>query len=249
MKAILLTSTIIAMWGLTMSCATIRPRGHEFQEYQVHRLKGTPTLDARWDKPQWRSVKAIEIKNPMGGAPEHFPRVRAKLLYDDVYIYVIFRVEDRYVRAVAKQHQGEVWKDSCVEFFFTPGEDVSLGYLNLEVNCGGTALFHFQKAPRTDLRPVEAADLEQVEIAHSMPKIVDPEIAKPVTWTIEYRIPFAVIARYCRVDKPAPGVVWRANFYKIADDTSHPHWLTWSVVDKPKPDFHQPAYFGVLRFR
>lgn len=249
MRTIKSIVTFIAIWGLTMSCATTRPRGHEFQKYQVHRLEGVPSVDGKWDKPQWRGVEAIEIKNPMGGMPEHFPRVLAKLLYDDQYIYVIFRVEDRYVRAVARQPQGEVWKDSCVEFFFTPGEDVSLGYFNLEVNCGGTTLFHFQKVPRADERLIEASDLQQVEIAHSMPRIVDPEIAGPTTWTIEYRIPIAVIAKYCRVVQPAPGVVWRANLYKIADETSHPHWLTWSVVDNPEPDFHQPAYFGFLEFR
>ena len=71
MKAILLISTIMAIWGLTMSCATIGPRGHEFQEYQVHRLKGDLPIDAKWDKPQWRGVEAIEIENPMGGKPKH----------------------------------------------------------------------------------------------------------------------------------------------------------------------------------
>ena len=120
--------------------------------YEVHRLTETMSIDGVWDKPQWRGVKPIEIKNHMGSKPEYQPVTQAKALYDDENIYVIFRVEDQYVRAVAKEYHGPVWKDSCVELFFTPGEDLSPGYFNLETNCGGTALFHYQKSPGKDMR-------------------------------------------------------------------------------------------------
>jgi hypothetical protein len=39
-----------------------------------------------------------------------------------------------------------------------------------------------------------------------------------------------------------------ANFYKCADQTSHPHWLTWASVDYPQPKFHLPEFFGRLVF-
>ena len=83
--------------------------------------------------------------NFAGEQPVHFPRVQAKLAYDAAALYVIFQVADRYVRATAENYQDQVCEDSCVEFFFTPGEDISHGYFNLEVNCGGTVLFHHQK--------------------------------------------------------------------------------------------------------
>ena len=53
---------------------------------------------------------------------------------------MIFRVEDRYVRAVSKNYHDSVCKDSCAEFFFTPGTDISAGYFNVEINCGGVML-------------------------------------------------------------------------------------------------------------
>ena len=237
-----------AIAAVVMSCSSDTGGGPRPLKYRVHRLAEAMPIDGNWDKPQWQKVAPLEIKNFMGEKPEHFPKAQAKVLYDDKYIYVIFRVEDQYVRAVAKEYHGEVWKDSCVEFFFTPGEDVSLGYFNLEVNCGGTALFHFQKIPRKDARSIDVADMEQIEIAHSLPKVVEPEITMPTTWTIEYRLPIALLEKHFQVIRPAPGVVWRANFYKCGDDTSHPHWLTWSVIDKPEPDFHLPQFFGVLEF-
>jgi len=50
------------------------------------------------------------------------------------------------------------------------------------------------------------------------------------------------------VHRPGPGVIWRANLYKCADLCSHPHWLTWSFVDRSQPDFHRKEFFGTLRF-
>jgi len=248
MPRIMVRFSFFATLVILMSCANANPAVPEPAKYKVHRLSESLPIDANWDKPQWRNVEAVEIRNYMGDKPEHRPRTQAKALYDDKYIYVIFRVEDRYVRAVAQERQGPVWKDSCVEFFFTPGEDVSPGYFNLEVNCGGTALLHFQKAPKKDVRTIDAADLQRIEIAHSLPKIVEPEITRPTTWTIEYRIPLAILETYCKVERPRPGVVWRANFYKCGDETSHPHWLTWSVVGNRTPDFHLPQFFGILEF-
>ena len=61
-------------------------------------------------------------------------------------------------------------------------------------------------------------------------------------------IPFAIIEKYASLKKPGQGVKWKANFYKCGDKTSHPHWLTWSVVENPKPNFHLPQYFGTLQF-
>ena len=163
---------------------------------------------------------------------------------------MIFRVEDQYVRAVAAEHQGSVCRDSCVEFFFTPGEAISAGYFNLEMNCGGTMLLHFQVIPRQNSVPITPTDLEKIEVAHSLPRIIDPEIMAPTTWTVEYRLPNEILSHYFpNMKSPAPDVIWRANFYKCADATSHPHWLTWAPVHHFKPDFHRPNEFGQIIFR
>jgi hypothetical protein len=141
-----------------------------------------------------------------------------------------------------------VCTDSTVELFFVPGEDPEKGYFNLETNCGGTFLFRFQTIPRKNAVCVSPEHCASIKIAASMPRIVEPETAEPTTWTLEYRMPLAFLGKYRDVVRPGPGVVWRANVYKCADRTSHPHWLTWSKVDLPKPDFHVPRFFGAFRF-
>lgn len=217
--------------------------------YEVAKVDRPITIDANWDKPVWQGISPLQIKNYMGEKPEHFPEVQAKLAYDDEAIYVIFKVNDRYVKAVAQKNQDGVFKDSCVEFFFSPETDSKKGYFNLEMNCGGKMLFHHQMKPRTDSRHISPEAIDQIDVAHSLPAMVDPEITDPVTWTVEYRIPFEILKEYHDYDTPQSGTVWRANLYKCGDDTSHPHWLTWAPVDFPRPNFHLPDSFGELKFQ
>lgn len=227
-----------------MSCTdNIQPT-----EYQVSRLPGTAQIDGNWHKPVYSAIKPLIIGRHMGQMPDHYPAVLVKLAWDDNSLFVIFRVEDRYVRAVARKYLDPVCRDSCVEFFFTPGTHLGFSYFNLEVNCGGTMLFWWHPENGKAI-PVALRDAVTLTIAHSQPKIVDPEIQEPVTWTLEYQLPFAVIQKYCpAADIPGPTAVWKANFYKCGDSTSHPHWLTWSIVDHPTPRFHLPQYFGTLPF-
>lgn len=216
--------------------------------YTTARLGGDMKIDADWNKPQWQAVQPIALDQCCGEKPVHFPHTQAKLMYDDENIYLIFKVDDQYVRCVREGHQSAVCRDSCVEFFFTPGADIGEGYFNIEINCGGTLLFHHQTARGVDEIYLPDADLDRLEIAHSLPASIPEEIMEPTTWTLECKVPLDILGRHVPLAKPAPGVVWRANLYKCADDTSHPHWLAWSLVDLPSPDFHRPEFFGTLVF-
>ena len=171
------------------------------------------------------------------------------MAYDATSVLVLFRVEDRYVRAAATGHQQNVCGDSCVEFFFAPGSDIGRGYFNLEINCGGRILFHFHPRPERDaVVELPEALCRRIECRHSLPRLVSPEITGPVIWTIACRIPLDILDGYLQPARPAPGAIWRGNFYKCADATSHPHWLTWAPVEAPRPDFHLPRFFGTFAF-
>jgi len=39
------------------------------------------------------------------------------------------------------------------------------------------------------------------------------------------------------------------NFYKCADETSTPHYVSWSEISTAAPDFHKPEFFGELNFQ
>lgn len=218
--------------------------------YSVERMKAASIdIDADWGKSQWKEIKAIDIQQQMGNDPKFVPKTQAKLMYDEENIYGIFQVEDKFVRSVVTEYNGHVSGDSCVEFFFAPDSDSPEKYFNLEINAGGTPLIFYITKPWEEVIKLEAGDIQQIEIAHSLPAIVDPEITEPTTWTIEYRIPISMLEKFSKVTPPKPGTVWKANLYKTGSRTSNPHYFTWNFVDNPKPNFHLPQFFGTLKFK
>ena len=36
------------------------------------------------------------------------------------------------------------------------------------------------------------------------------------------------------------------NFYKCADKSDHPHFVSWNPIDTAAPDFHRPEFFGIM---
>lgn len=218
--------------------------------YHVEKLKAPAfRIDANWDKPEWEKIEAVEISSQMGEDPKFRPRTQAKLMYDNENIYGIFKVEDRYVRSVVQEYNGNVSGDSCVEFFFSPDSNLPLQYFNLEINAGGTPLIFYVSKPWDEFVKLDAEDIDQIEIAHSLPSIVEPEITEATTWTIEFRIPLDMLKKFSELTPPGPGTVWKANFYKTGSRTSNPHYFTWNFVDNPKPNFHLPQFFGTLKFQ
>jgi hypothetical protein len=144
-----------------------------------------------------------------------------------------------------------VWKDSCVEFFVEPKP--GCGYFNFEFNCGGAFLVnHIVDPTRTAdgfkqfTRLLEAV-ARQVQVCPSLPPVVEPEMTEAVTWTLEFVVPFALFEAYVGALGAMAGQVWRGNFYKCAEENSHPHWAAWSPVDEF--NFHRPHCFGGLHFR
>lgn len=216
--------------------------------YTVSRLSQPMNPDGNWNKSQWRDIETVKICNQMGDKPLSTPKVMAKMMYDDENLYVIYKVKERYAHCKVTDINGPVWEESAVEFFFTPDSEFPGRYFNLEINCGGTPLMHFNDFSADTHEPLDVEDIKKVVIAHSLPQVVDPEITKFKTWTLEFKMPLKMLEKYSGIDHPEPGAEWRANFYKIAEKGSNIHFLTWSVIDNPLPKFHLPQFFGTIKF-
>lgn len=163
------------------------------------------------------------------------PEVSVRVAFTDKALVVMFEVEEENVRAVATENNGPVWEDSCVEVFLA--NPVGEGYFNFEINCIGTKL----AARRTSRHDAEHFGPEKMEkiICHtSLPH--EPIDAENGRWSLVEVIPFELIG----LDS-APSSL-RANFYKCGDKCRTPHFLSWSPIGLPSPDFHCPQFFGEL---
>ncbi len=218
--------------------------------YRIARWPSPPPLGKSWDDPAWSAAEIVEINHFRPESSDHRPHVSARFLYTDDGICGIYNVEDRYVRSVRTEYLSEVWKDSCVEFFVQPRSDG--GYFNLEMNAGGAHLCWYIEDPtRTDTGLKKATKVPPelgttIQIRSSLPKIVEPEIATPLMWQLSFFLPRTVLEKFTGPLGPFAGQQWRGNFFKCAEDLSHPHWAAWSPVDEF--NFHLPRCFGTLIF-
>ena len=217
--------------------------------YFVHIKEKNFKLAAPWHHAQWQKAPIAVLDYHMGAKPVHFPKVQARLLYDQAHLYIIFKCQDRYIKAVSTQYHGPVWEDSCVEFFFTPSNDIAKGYFNLEINCIGNLLMCHQVTRGNQVVPLPCQLLDQIEVISTLgSKAMIDEIKEPTTWELACKIPFAILGDYHDVVTPKPDTMWQFNLQKCADNSSGPHWLTHHKIDVPEPDFHRPEFFGSLVF-
>jgi hypothetical protein len=218
--------------------------------YTIAKAGTAPRLEAQWEDPGWARAGTLEIRHFRPESSDHHPPTSARLLYDTQGIHGMFRVEDRYVRCLRTGYHDPVWKDSCVEFFARPKAD--RGYFNFEFNCGGAFLCCYITNPEKDgdwfkeFVKVPARIGQTIQARSSLPARVEPENPEPVVWTLSFFIPFTLFEHYLGPLGDLPGQVWRGNFFKCAEENSHPHWASWAPVDEF--NFHRPNCFGALRF-
>jgi hypothetical protein len=217
--------------------------------YRISRHESSLNPGLSWDGAEWKDAQIAPVSNFLPQSSAHHPRVQARLLWSDSALHGIYRVEDQYVRCVRSNYFDEVWKDSCVEFFLQPCPEK--GYFNFEFNCGGAFLCNYitdHRRTETGFACAERLPAElgsRVAVISSLPKIVEPELQEPTTWFLNFRIPFAVLENYVGKLNPQESS-WRGNFYKCAEEVSHPHWAAWAPV--PEFNFHLPNCFGELVF-
>ena len=131
-------------------------------------------------------------------------------------ISVCMTAEESDILATVTEQNGEVYKDSCLEFFFSPCPEESRAYFNFEANPLGTLYTGFSAGgTRASSEPVEHEG-----VIDTRPHI-DRQNGK---WSVSYDIPYDFIKKY------APGFnendlkYITGNFYKCADSKKTPHY-------------------------
>lgn len=219
--------------------------------------------EAYWNGPAWSQANTISVDEWSTHSTATRPKARARVLYDESGIRLLWRVEDTFVAAVHTQTNGMVSRDSCVEWFIEP--DKAMGYTSLEINAGGTYLWKVHR-PVGDVtlhyppfywspESPSADTLKLIQVRHSMPASpIYPPIERPTTWYIEAFIPIEALGAIFPI-KPEdlPGAHWRCNFFKVIGSArnmlivAHKHYGSWKPIG-PVLNFHQPAKFGDLYF-
>ena len=222
------------------------------REYRVRRAPAAPVWQDAWDSAVWNAADTATVSSFHPRSSSHRPETHVRLLYDRNNLYGLFQVRDRYVRCRHLHYQDPVYRDACVEFFVQPRADK--GYFNFEMNCCGALLLRYVEDPTrgpsgelAQSTPVPPDIAPGVKVRSSLKGPIEPEMIEETVWSVSFVIPLGVLAHYAGALGDPAGQVWRGNFYKCAEDNSHPHWASWSPIG-PTLNFHQPNTFGILRF-
>ena len=165
------------------------------------------------------------------------PSVDFHIAHSDKAIAIMFQVTEDHVKAVAMENNGRVWEDSCVEFFVRMADGQR--YVNIEMNCAGTILVG-KRLTKKDATHLSHAEIATIRRITSLPHEPVDSHSEGLTWWAIEVIPYEIFGY-----DQKPGSL-RANIYKCGDKCDQPHFLSWSPIPLPEPNFHCPEYFGEI---
>lgn len=156
------------------------------------------------------------------------------------YLYILYCVNGKQLRALALEDQQEVWKDSCVEFFCrVPG---NRHYVHFETNCIGTMVAAERLGQNVGVKMFTSEQMKRIRRYSSLEHQKIEEMDGMFSWRVALAIPMMLMMP----QKPEFPLTMEANFYKCADDSKYPHFISWNPIDLPHPSFHCPEFFGFM---
>lgn len=180
--------------------------------------------------------RTVECLNWKSEYPYH-PLTAFSVAHSGTHIYIDFFVRCNYLRAVNSENNSPVHQDSCVEFFISPKGQTP--YYNFELNCIGT-IHAAKRMDRHTGEPLSDEQLGRVRRLASCGTKPFEELEGMFSWNLIVAIPLDLIG----VTYEGSPIDMKANFYKCADLTTTPHFLSWAPISTEQPDFHRPEFFG-----
>ncbi len=233
-----------------------RPRAY------VAHVTATPLkIDGRLDDGAWRAAPWTDTFVDIEGDAKPKPRfdTRAKMLWDDTYLYVGAELREPHIWATLTQHDSVIFHDPDFEVFIDPNGD-TLEYYEFEINARGTYWDLFLPKPYRDGGKADNGwEIPGLKSAVSVDGTLNDPRDTDRGWTVELAFPWSVLGE--RAHRPAPpggGDEWRVNFSRvewpidISDGTyrkpagaREDNWV-WSP--QHVIDMHRPATWGYVQF-
>lgn len=208
-------------------------------------------IDGRLDEGDW--VKApwtddfIDIEGPDKTTPRY--RTRAKLLWDDNYLYIAAQMEEPNVKATLTQHDSIIFHDNDFEIFLKPLATQS-GYFEVEVNALNTVWDLFLNKPYREGGKADSSwDSEGLKTAVSVQGTLNHPEDKDTGWTVEMALPWKGFGSRLQVPRPKTGTEWRINLSRVEWIPGHPREDNWVWTSQGVINMHAPDRWGYLEFR
>lgn len=188
------------------------------ENYVCYRVNSEMNIDGVINFEEWGNVPWTNYFVDIEGDKRPLPlqNTRAKMLWDDNYLYFAAELEETDIWASLTERESVIYYDNDFEVFIDPSGDTHK-YYELEINALGTLWDLMLIKPYRDGGPaLNAWDIRGLKSAVFIDGTINDPSDSDVKWTVELAIPFNIL-KECAPDEeaPKPGDQWRVNFSRV----------------------------------
>ncbi len=191
------------------------PDGNYSPEKYICYKSAQITIDGNLDEESWESVQwtndFVDIEGELKPPPLY--RTRAKMLWDEKYLYIAAELTEPHIWAKLKQRDTVIFYDNDFEVFIDPDGDTH-EYMEFEMNAFNTLWDLFLTKPyRDDGRVADAWNINGIKTAVNIHGTINDPSDQDDKWIVELAFPLTVLSEFG--DRPADGKQWRINFSRV----------------------------------
>jgi len=239
-------------------------KGFTPRHYICYRATGPIKIDGKADEPAWANAPWTEDFVDIQGSVKPAPRfrTRAKLLWDDSYLYVFAELEEPHVWGTLTKKNSIMFMDPDFEVFIDPDGD-NHNYYEYEMNALNSIWELTLDRPYRDGGPAHlGTNLKDLHSAVHIDGTINNPADTDRGWSVEIAFPWSGLKRYAGAATcpPKDGDQWRMGFsrvewlvdiingkYSKVPREAHPEdnwvWSPQGVID-----MHRPERWGYVQF-
>ncbi len=201
--------------------------------------------DAAWQAAPWTS-DFIDIEG--GALPKPRFRTRAKMLWDDRYLYIAAELEEPDVHGTLTERDSVIFHDDDFEVFVKP-LPVTPNYYEFEMNALNTGWdLYLDKPYRLGGKADNSWDIAGLKTAVAVQGTLNKSDDKDRGWTLEIAYPLTAFESRQHVPIPVDGTTWRINFSRVEWKAGQPKEDNWVWSPQGVINMHVPEQWGYLHF-
>jgi cellulose/xylan binding protein with CBM9 domain len=236
---------------VTVLTAAAQQTQVEPKSYDCYRADSPLNIDGMLNDPAWRTAPWTTDFVDIEGSAKPTPRfrTRAKILWDDDYLYIGAELEEPDVKATLIEHDSVIFHNNDFEVFLKPSAEAP-GYFEFEINALNTGWDLYLNRPyREGGKADNSWDIPGLKTAVAIQGTLNNPGDKDRGWTVEMAFPWSAFASRLPVTKPNIGDQWRINFSRVEWKTGQPKQDNWVWSPQGLINMHVPEHWGYLHFR
>ncbi len=169
--------------------------------------------EAAWAQADWTD-EFVDIEGEKRPLKPRY-RTRAKMLWDDEYLYIAVYMEEPHVWAKLTERESIIFYDNDFEVFIDPNGDTH-HYMEYEINAFGTEWDLMLTKPYRDwgCKVLDSWNINGVRSAIHVDGTINKGDDEDKGWSVEIAMPLDSITEADKLE-PAAGVQWRINFSRV----------------------------------